>query len=56
MLGLFFFVQSIFGDRNNSFSVFNKNNSYAINDIDSLKSNVKRYYLAPIIFCQVLAI
>ena len=41
MLGVVFFIQSIFADRNNS---FRQNFLYPIEDIDFLSSNVKRYF------------
>ena len=39
MLGVLFFIQSIFGNRNNSF--YHKILLHSIEEFDSLKSNVK---------------
>ena len=46
MLGVFFFIQSIFGDRNNSFQqhFFIFYILYPIEDIDFLSSNLKIYF------------
>ena len=52
MLGVDFFIKSIFADRNNNFQL---NFLYPIVDIDFLNSNVNKYFSSDN-FCKVLGV